>query len=482
MADQQKKADISTPRKEYYDMMSEWELCRDLMSGTRAMWDSGLRWLPQWKPVEDQPSYENRLKETILFNGFARAVRSLTGKVFKDPMVISEETPEQMMEWYENIDLTGRPLDTFARDCFEDALQMGMTHIFVDRPRISARNRGEEIALGIRPYWVHVPAENLIWWHTQVIDGKEKLLEVRIREVVVEPDGWGLKERKRIRRHFISETGLYEFELYEQIETTKGTEWVIVDAGLTQLDFIPLVTIYFNRKRVMEARPPLMDLAHLNLAHWRSQSLQTHVLSLARRPIPFFHGYDPDKISRIEVGPHSALINGKADASVGFAEVTGASIEAGRQDLNELKDEMAAMAVEVLVRKPGEKTATQTEIQKDESNSELGAMAKATARGLTKAAEITGLLSSIQETGSIDIPTDFELDTMTQEEVKDFISMRTAAPPIISRKTFLIELQRREVFHEEFDVEEEMKMLDLEQSEMMAAPVEEEETTEGEEA
>jgi hypothetical protein len=474
----EKKDVIANPRPEYYEMLTDWELCRDLMEGTRAMWNAATRWLPQWAPVEDDLAYTNRLKETILFNGYARAVRSLTGKVFKDPIIVSEETPDIVSkDWFKNVDMTGRDLPTFLRACFEDALQTGLTHILVDRPRIQAQNRGEEIYLGIRPYWVHIPAENLIWWYSEVVGGIQRLSEVRILEVATEPHGWGLKTRKRVRRLMVG-----EFELWEEVDTKEGTNWVMVDSGMTGLDYIPLVTVYFDRTKVMEAHPPLLDLAHLNLAHWRSQSLQTHVLSLGRRPLPYFHGYDPEKVKRVAVGPHSALINEKSDADVGFAEITGASAEAGRNNLMDLKDEMAVMSVELLVKRPGEKTATQTEIQTDESNSELGAMAVALAQGSTRATEMMMEMGSVVGGSTTTIPTDFELDSATQEEVKDFISMRTATPPLISRQRFFIELNRREVFDEDFDMEEELDLLDLEQESIAeAVPVPEEEEEEIEE-
>jgi hypothetical protein len=464
---EEKKDVIANPRPEYYEMLTDWELCRDLMEGTRAMWKSGTKWLPQWAPVEDDPSYRNRLKETILFNGYARAVRSLTGKVFKDPIAVSQETPDAVFDWYTNIDMTGRDHSTFLRACFEDALQTGLTHILVDRPRIQAQNRGEEIALGIRPYWVHIPAESLIWWYSEVVGGIERLTEVRILEESLEPHGWGLKTRKRVRRLMIG-----EFEIWEQVSTKEGgMDWLMIDSGYTGLSYIPLVTVYFDRKKLMEAHPPLLDLAHLNLAHWRSQSLQTHVLSLGRRPLPYFHGYDPEKVKRVEVGPHSALINEKSDASVGFAEITGASAEAGRNNLQDLKDEMAVMSVELLVKRPGEKTATQTQIQTDESNSELGAMAVALAQGSTRATKMLMDLGGVTGKSMTTISTDFELDATTQEEVKDFITMRTATPPLISRQRFFIELARREVFDEDFDMEEEIDLLDLEQETISTQPV-----------
>jgi hypothetical protein len=407
--------------------------------------------------MEDQSAYDTRLYNTILFNGFSRAVKTLTGKVFSDPIVVGDEFPDIVQEWFQNIDLTGRHLSIFSRALFEDGLQSGLAHILVDKPREVGRNLGEEQRLGIRPYWIHVPAENVIWWYSETVGGKEKLMEVRILEQHVVPDGFGLKGVEKIK---VLRPG--EWELWEKMSGPKGEDWFIAEAGLTGLPEIPLITIYFNRTGFMTAQPPLLDLAFLNLAHYRSQSVQTHVLELGRRPIPYFHGYDPNKLDRVPVGPFSALINSAKDASVGFAEITGASISAGRENLVDLKDEMAAMSVELLIRKPGEKTATQTTIQSTESNSELGAMAMNTADGLTKAAHLTEEWGGIGESeGRIEISTDFELTQSEQVEMEHLLKMRTAGE--ITRRTFLSECQRRDLFSEDFSVDEEIETLSEEE-------------------
>src|SRR3546814_11327266 len=50
---------------------------------------------------------------------------------------------------------------------------------------------------------------------------------------------------------------------------------------------LPLVTVYAERTGYLTARPPLLDLAWLNLAHWQSSSDQRHILHVARVPILF---------------------------------------------------------------------------------------------------------------------------------------------------------------------------------------------------
>lgn len=458
------KSSIRTPRAEYVEMTLDWSLCRDLMKGTRAMWEAGQMWLPNWT-MEPAPDYDIRLYNTILFNGFSRAVKTLTGKVFSDPIATGEEFSETMVEWFENIDLTGRHLHTFARALFEDGLQSGLCHVLVDKPREVATNRLEELQKGIRPYWVHIPAENIIWWYSDTVGGREMLLEVRILEIEMIPDGYGLKMKERIR---VLKPGLWE--IWEKISGPRGEDWFIVEAGITGLDRIPLETIYFNRTGMMTARPPLLDLAFLNLAHWRSQSVQTHVLELGRRPVPYFHGYDPQKLQRVPVGPFTALINTNKDAEVGFAEIQGASLSAGRGNLVDLKDEMATMSVELLIRKPGEKTATQTSIQAEESNSELGAMVMATADGLTNLARLTeewGATGGGTE-GKVQLSTDFEVSGAEQAEMEQLLKMRQVGE--ITRKTFLIQCDRRGLFGEDFDVDEEIELLQQTEDETPPAP------------
>ena len=67
------------------------------------------------------------------------------------------------------------------------------------RPDGAERTLADDEQEGLRPYWVHVRPENLIFAHAEIIDGKEVLTHIRIAEIVSEMVGFTEVFKERIR-------------------------------------------------------------------------------------------------------------------------------------------------------------------------------------------------------------------------------------------------------------------------------------------
>jgi hypothetical protein len=125
--------DVSTPTPEHHRATALANLPRTLMGGTKAMRAAGERYLPKFA-AETQANYNARLGRSTLFNAFKKTVADMTGRVFSKPIVLGKDVPPELVEYAENIDLTGRHLNIFARDVFYDSLQPGIGFIYVDAP------------------------------------------------------------------------------------------------------------------------------------------------------------------------------------------------------------------------------------------------------------------------------------------------------------------------------------------------------------
>ena len=80
-----------------YEMMSEyWELPLTLMGGEKAMKKAGKIYLPK-EPMETDAQYLNRLNRTTLKNYFAWAVENHTGRVFKKPIIFSDDVDKTII-------------------------------------------------------------------------------------------------------------------------------------------------------------------------------------------------------------------------------------------------------------------------------------------------------------------------------------------------------------------------------------------------
>lgn len=102
-------ADISTPNLDYNDMLEAWDINDALMGGTLEMRRQGENYLPKW-PNEDEDAYKKRLSVATLLPVYEESIKQNIGRIFAEPTVLSEETPEKIREYAENIDMEGSRL------------------------------------------------------------------------------------------------------------------------------------------------------------------------------------------------------------------------------------------------------------------------------------------------------------------------------------------------------------------------------------
>jgi hypothetical protein len=405
---------IATPRPEYTAHQERLALINTLMGGTPAMQAASTKYLPQ-EPAESNKAYEVRLARTTLFNAFRRTIQKLTGEVFSKDVDVGDDVPEQIKEWLENIDLQGRNESRFAQEVFAAALKDGVTHILVDYPQADGLNTlADEQAAGVRPYWVHVPASRLIGWKVRNANGRQELAQVRITESANISDPDNLYAEIQVNRVRVIEPGKYE--VWEEQTDKKETKWVSIEKGILTISGIPLVTIMFGAPMSpMTAEPPLEDLAYLNLTHWQSSSDQRNILHFARVPLLFGKGLTDaqgrapgEAGSNFEVGINRLIHSTNPEADLKVVEHSGACIESGQNDLQDLEDKMALFGLTLMLPKGGQVTATQAGSDKSENDSALRGWAMILKDCLEQALVFTAQWAKLGDVGgSVTVNTDF---------------------------------------------------------------------------
>lgn len=447
---------VRTPSGVYMAAAERRLLPMTLMGGTAAMRKAGETFLPR-ESAEDTVAYAARLNRTVLFNGFAKTVVDMVGRIFAKPVQVGDDVPSQIKALCDNVDLTGRDLNTFAYDVAFDAMAAGVSFILADMPPPlpEGATLADEIATGRRPYWVHVKAEDLIGWKTATVNGREIPTQIRILECVDEPDAETPYEDKRIEQ-----VRVIEIETAGCVWTTfrKDAEgkWSAFANGMMNVPEIPITPVYFKRCGFFDAVPPLADLAELNLAHWQSSSDQRNILHVARVPILFAAGWDEK--AELTVGAGTFARATAPDSKLSYVEHSGAAIESGRNDLKDLETQMQAMGLQLLVNKPA---ATATgEIRDDvKENSALFMMADALEDALEGAMAHLAAFMGIPapEAGSINVNKEFGGFSAGAVDQNTLLTMCERG--LIAHETLLREMQRRGVLADDFDPEEEAEEL-----------------------
>ncbi|MBF0481703.1 MAG: DUF4055 domain-containing protein [Desulfovibrionaceae bacterium] len=463
------KANVNTPCLAFNAMETARELPRTLMGGTVAMRMAGPKYLPK-EPAESDQAYAIRQSLSVLYNAYKKAVIDLAGKVFSKAVSCKGETPADILEWCENIDLAGRDLHSFAHSVFIDAF-FGVSYIMVDFPRLAVgRTLDEERKVGARPYCVHIKCENLIAWKSERINGVETLTSARIRESSVQPNGdFGETVVNSVRQLELltQKDGSKKCQFFVwQERTGKDGEkiWVIIPelSGVMSIGFIPLVAIYTDRTDFFAGMPPLTDLADLNALHWQSSSDQQRILHFARFPLLFAKALGDDG-NQIEIGP-SRMIRASSDqADIKYVEHSGHAIGSGKEALDALEEQMGRMAMApMIVGRAGTITATEKAIDTSEAHSTLQAWALKLADSLEQVLQYMGAWVGLApgNCGGVNIDTDYGLFTSGLELPQLTQAFQAG---LLSKETVWAELVRRGILSDDFDPVEEMARMENDQ-------------------
>lgn len=465
------EATPATPSAAYERMAPRWGLMNALLGGTETMLEAGQALMPKHQEESDA-SWQRRLAGATLLNMTELTLDMLAGKPFADPVKLGEDAPAQHEEWAEDMDLQGNNIDVFARRWFRDGLAKGMSHVLVDMPRRvdgEVRTLADDKAEEVRPYLVHLPAESVIFMSGTMVNGREVLDHVRIAEAEVTRDGWAEVTVERIR---VLEPGLVQLWELRKARNRKE-QWVKVDEWATDLDYIPLVTFYTERQGLGLAKPPLIDLAHMNKRHWQLDSDLNNIISVACFPMLAMSGVDQNEAGGdgglMRLGPNQILATRSEHGKFYYVEHTGAAIETGEKKLHHLEETMSAYGAQFLRDKPGDLKATVRALDTAEALSQLQAMALTFKDALEQVLAIMSDWAGLGDDGpSVEMAVDFGLNDPDESGWTAIENARKRRE--ISRKALISEMTRRGWLADDYDPEADKAVIEAElQDEVNAA-------------
>lgn len=426
-------------------MQQDWSLVSALMGGTKSMRIAGETYLPKW-PKEDPESYAARLALSTLLPAYSETVKNSTGRVFARPITLGDDVPENIAQWCnDDIDLRGNNLDVFANEWFKIGLGWGLAHCLIDFPRSNGvRTRADEKASGVRPYAVLVKPDQVLGFRYRFDNGRPVLTQFRYMESIEEESGeFGTELVWQIR--------VIEENRWRIYRKSKSSGWQISEDGANTLGKVPVVTFYTGQTGVMTAKPPLLELAFLNVAHWQSQSDQRNLLHVARVPILVAInagdqlGQDGVPIPwEMTVGTSAATrLNGQ-NADMKYVEHGGQAMESGRQDLQDLIEEMKMAGARLLSRQDqAVKTAAQANEEAAEKISALEAMGNSFEDAVDQVLQFFALWTNQKSGGNVTVEGNYDADYAP--EVSLPVLKQMADSGFLSKETLFDEVKRRGV-------------------------------------
>jgi hypothetical protein len=363
--------------------------------------------------------------------------------------------------------MEGRNIDVFAAGVMEDCLGYGLCGILVDFPNAmdapsaesGVRTLADEQRAGLRPYWVHIRPWQIIGWRAMRQAGAWVLLQLRLLEKIEEEDGaHGTKMVEQVR---VLEPG--RWSVYRKARVGNREEWQLFSEGVTTLDVVPFVPCYGKRKGFMQAEPPLVEVANLNVAHWQSASDQQTLLHVARVPILTVTGVQDGIGPSGEAVPWTFTVGASAavklplSADMKFVEHSGKAIEAGAQDLETLEERMRQAGAELLVIAPGKVTATQVHADNAVAMSALQRITLSLQDELNTALQFTADWMRQPTGGSLQLFRDFGAATLAEASAE--LLLKTTQAGYLSKRSYFQELKRRGIVSADVDFEDDQERI-----------------------
>lgn len=432
---------IDTKNEAVERMTKAWAVIDPLVGGTQAMRDAGKALLPQ-QPREDDDDYKYRLSTATLFPAYQRTCTVMAGKPFSKQMTVNEDVPAKVKALLPDIDGQGRSVHAFASQLFAEAVSHGFGGVLVDFPADG----------GKRPYWTHYAHDSILGWRIDTSGGVAQLAQLRLKEVAQVEDGeYGVKNVNRVRVLTPGAWALWQ-------EDSGG--WTVLDEGATSLNYIPFAPFYGRRIGLMEGAPLLIDLAHQNVKHWQQQSDQDDSVLYARKRLLVFTGVNEGELSAPTSGGSYALRFERPDAKAQVIQGSAESVTVGRSELAALEDQMIQTGAELLVKQPGQRTATEASNDAEANKSTLQSATEDFEDTMDRCLQMTADWLNAGNGGTVSLFKDFGAATLTDASAQLVLSLQGAG--LLSKETTIVEMQRRAVLGPDVDPEQEIAKVEAE--------------------
>ena len=429
-------AQVGDPNSAWYAQEPHWILIEDLLQGTYGMRRKHRRYLPQ-EPRELDESYDNRLARSVVPPYYQRLERMLAGMLTRKPVKL-QDVSDAIREQLFDVDMQGNDLNVWTYETARKLVRYGHVGCLVDAP-----------SDGGRPYWCTYTPRQILGYRTEQQDGAQRLIQLRLQEVVLEADPDSEYGEKQIDQVRVLTPGQYQIH-----QRQDNGDYKVTDEGATSLAEIPFSVAYCNRVGFMESRPPLEDIAELNLKSYQVQSDLDNQLHISAVPMLAFFGF-PSSAEEVSAGPGEALAF-PADGRAEYIEPQGRSFDFQFKRLEQIALQINELGLSaVLGQKLSAETAASKMIDRSQGDSTMMVIAQNVQDMIDNSLKFHAEFMGQQEAaGSCTVNRDFIGARLDPTDVNALLQLYIAGT--ITQETLLQQLADGEVLGDDFDVQEEI--------------------------
>lgn len=274
-------------RDEVTSAKQDWQKVDDVVAGERAIKAAGDTYLPRPNPTDESAEnlarYDQYVDRAVFFNATGRTLEGLLGIAFKKGAEIV--VPKNMEFIFKDLDGAGGSIHNQAHRVLEEQLKKARGGLLADYPATAAAtSQADQVKNKIHANITLYPAESIINWR---LDEKQDLSLVVLYETVDVDDGYAVEQVEQWRELRIGipeseESNMserYIVRLWRRSTDEKKASEIILHKEYTPKDANGQfwTEIPFQFFGAIDNNPdidksPLIDLACLNIAHYRNSA------------------------------------------------------------------------------------------------------------------------------------------------------------------------------------------------------------------
>lgn len=417
---------VNTARQDYDDMLPKWKRLRDCTGGRDALIKAGTDYVPDLPGNEATVNASYR-KRGNFFNATKRTIQGMTGAVFQTAPKV-EQFPENIKEYLDDITLTNVNFEMFASEAGRELMTVARYGVLIDMP--AAPDVPVPNAPSPRPYCIGYKAEDIINWRTQRRGGDEILTMVILCETVEVPNVKDSFVNDLVKQYRVIElkNDICQVSLWREVaDKTKGFlqfgEVVTPQRRGQPLTFIPFVILGATHATPDLEEPLLIDLADVNLGHWRNSVDHEWGLHLVALPTPWVAGVKSSSPGTpMKMGP-GVVWELDTAGQAGMLEFSGAGLASLVTSMDKKEKQMAVLGARLLEDQAQvQETASAVRMRHADEHANLRTVAGAIESGLTLVLEVFTWWVGTEDM-PVDTPVEVELN-------KEYLNVKATAQEI----------------------------------------------------
>jgi hypothetical protein len=312
---------------------------------------------------ENEGSYDvRRTRAMTCFEPFySHYVDIIVGTALRKGVILPQELPEEWEKFFENANLEGKSITSFAKTLFTEALNGGIAGLYVDYPKVETADKETQRRMGLRPYFTIIKVDDILDCRHEngpvTINGitsyEAKVVYLRIKSEIRRASANNEHYEEVVPTvvvyDFSEENPKVRVRVYEKNVSGHPHEYFLrpENIGYLSIDYIPFVPCYGGKEEAFcRARPLLFDIARLNLHHWATSADLAETIHLNASPLLTGTGIRADE--EIYSGSGRSLFSQNPDAKFGMVSPGMDGAETTLKELARIEnamDRLAAIAI-----------------------------------------------------------------------------------------------------------------------------------------